>query len=178
MPSRRLLLMNTRKHIVLIAHDNRKHDLLDWVRCNRGSLLHHDLYATGTTGSILTAELALDITRFASGPFGGDQQVGAAIVEGRIDFVIFFSDPLEPHPHDVDVAALLRIAVLYNIPVACNRAIADFLMSSPLMTEEYRRLTMGIEDQLVRWVPPIPVKRPHSEPLPTELLLQAPQQIS
>ena len=178
MPSRRLLLMNTRKHIVLIAHDNRKRDLLDWVRCNRGSLLHHDLYATGTTGSILTAELGLDITRFASGPFGGDQQVGAAIVEGRIDFAIFFLDPLEPHPHDVDVMALLRIAVLYNIPVACNRATADFLMSSPLMTEEYRRLTMGIEDQLVRWVPPVPVERPKSEPLPTELLLQAPQQIS
>ena len=178
MPSRRLLLMNNRKRIALIAHDNRKHDLLDWVRCNRGTLLHHDLFATGTTGSILTAELGLDITRFASGPFGGDQQVGAGIVEGRIDFVIFFSDPLEPHPHDVDVKALLRIAVVYNIPVACNRATADFLVSSPLMKEEYRRLTMGIEDQLVRWVPPVPIERSLSEPLPTDLLLQAPRQIS
>jgi methylglyoxal synthase len=175
MPSRRLLLMNHRKRNALIAHDNRKHDLLDWVRCNRGTLLHHDLFATGTTGSILSAELGLDITRFASGPFGGDQQVGAGIVEGRIDFVIFFSDPLEPHPHDVDVKALLRVAVVY---VACNRATADFLVSSPLMKEEYRRLTMGIEDQLVRWVPPVPIERPQSEPLPTDLLLQAPRQIS
>lgn len=95
MASRRLLLMNTRKHIALIAHDNRKHDLLDWARCNRGMLMHHDLFATGTTGSILSYELGLDITRFASGPLGGDQQVGAAVAEGRIDFVIFFSDPLE-----------------------------------------------------------------------------------
>ena len=140
MPSRRLLLMNNRKRIALIAHDNRKHDLLDWVRCNRGTLLHHDLFATGTTGSILTAELGLDITRFASGPFGGDQQVGAGIVEGRIDFVIFFSDPLEPHPHDVDVKALLRIAVVYNVPIACNRATADFVLSSPLMGQEYHRV--------------------------------------
>ncbi len=159
MSSRRLLLMNTRKCIVLIAHDNRKHDLLDWVRGNRGALIHHDLFATGTTGTILSAELGLDITRFASGPLGGDQQVGAAIVEGRIDFVIFFSDPLEPHPHDVDVQALLRIAVVYNIPVACNRATADFIISSPLMREEYRRLTMGIEDQLVRWIPAPPTAR-------------------
>ncbi len=171
MPSRRLLLMNTRKRIALIAHDNRKHDLLDWVRSNRGVLMYHDLFATGATGSILSAELGLDITRFASGPFGGDQQVGAAIVEGRIDFVIFFSDPLEPHPHDVDVKALLRIAVVYNIPVACNRATADFIVSSPLMKEEYRRLTMGIEDQLVRWVPPIPPELPAREALPNELLL-------
>jgi len=178
MPSRRLLLMNTRKHIALIADDNRKHDLLDWVRCNRGVLLHHDLFATGTTGSILASELGLDITRFASGPLGGDQQVGAAIVEGRIDFVVFFSDPLEPHPHDVDVKALLRIAVVYNIPVACNRATADFLVSSPLMREEYRRLTMGIEDQLVRWVQPAPVEPPRGEPLPAELLMREPRAIS
>jgi methylglyoxal synthase len=155
MTSRRLLLMNTRKRIVLIAHDNRKHDLLDWVRSNRGILMNHDLFATGTTGSVLSAELGLDIIRFASGPLGGDQQVGAGIVEGRIDFVIFFSDPLEPHPHDVEIKALLRIAVVYNIPVACNRASADFMISSPLMKEEYRRFTMGIEDQLVRWVQPV-----------------------
>ncbi len=178
MPSRRLLLMNSRKRIALIAHDNRKHDLLDWVRGNRGILLNHDLFATGTTGSILASELGLEITRYASGPLGGDQQVGAAIVEGRIDFVVFFSDPLEPHPHDVDVKALLRIAVVYNIPVACNRATADFLVSSPLMKEEYRRLTMGIEDQLVRWVQPVPAELSPSEILPTELLMQAPRRIS
>ena len=145
--------MNTRKRIALVAHDNRKHDLLDWARCNRGILLHHELYATGTTGSILVAELGLDITRLASGPLGGDQQLGAAIVEGRIDFLVFFADPLQPHPHDVDVKGLIRVAAIYNIPFACNRTSADFLVSSPLMKEEYRRLTMGVEDQLVHWVP-------------------------
>ena len=93
----------------------------------------------GTTGAKLASELGLDVHRFLSGPLGGDQQVGAAIAEGRIDFVIFFWDPLEPHPHDVDVKALLRIAVVYNVPIACNRATADFVLSSPLMGEEYRR---------------------------------------
>src|SRR5687768_13146521 len=140
MTSRRLLLMNNRKRIALIAHDNRKHDLLDWVRCNRGVVMHHDLFATGTTGSMLSAELGLSITRFLSGPLGGDQQVGAGIVEGRIDFVIFFWDPLEPQPHDVDVKALLRIAVVHNVPIACNRATADFLLSSPLMHRDYERI--------------------------------------
>ena len=153
MLSRRLLLMNPRKRIALIAHDNRMHDLLDWVRCNRGGLMHHDLFASGTTASILSAELSLDIAMFASEPFGGDQQVGAAIVEERIDFVVFFSDPLELHSHDMDVKSLQRIALVYNLPVACNRATADFIISSPLMKEEYRHLTMGIEDLVVRWIP-------------------------
>ena len=139
-PSR--TIMAARKRIALIAHDNRKGDLLDWARFNRGTLSEHDLYATGTTGSLIAAELGLPITRFVSGPLGGDQQVGAAIVEGRVDFVIFFWDPLEPHPHDVDVKALLRIAVVYNIPIACNRSTADFVLSSALMSEPYaRRLT-------------------------------------
>ena len=169
--------MNTKKRIALIAHDNRKRDLLDWARCNRGELLRHELFATGTTGAILISELGLDVNRFASGPLGGDQQVGAAIVEGRVDFVIFFSDPLEPHPHDVDVGALLRIALVYNIPVACNRATADFLVASRLMSEEYRRLTMGIEDQLVRWVPEIRGDR-QSDRVPTELLLSEPREFS
>jgi methylglyoxal synthase len=153
MLSRRLLLMNPRKRIALIAHESRKHDLLDWVRCNRGALMHHGLFATATTSSTLSAELSLDITTFGSDPFGGDQQAGSAIVEERIDFVVFFSDPLEPHPHDLDVRALQRIALVYNIPVACNRATADFIISSPLMKEEYRHLTMGIEDLVVRWIP-------------------------
>jgi len=176
MTIRRLLLMNTRKRIALIAHDNRKRDLLDWARCNRGALLRHDLFATGTTGAILVNELGLDISRFASGPLGGDQQVGAAIVEGRVDFVIFFSDPLEPHPHDVDFKSLLRIALVYNIPVACNRATADFLVSSQLMNEEYRRLTMGIEDQLVRWIPSVQSDQP--DRVRTELLLTEPREFS
>ncbi|HTM33529.1 MAG TPA: methylglyoxal synthase [Vicinamibacterales bacterium] len=109
-------------------------------RTSRGTLIGHELHATGTTGALLAAELGLPVTRFASGPLGGDQQVGAAIVEGRIDFVIFFWDPLEPQPHDVDVKALLRLAVVHNVPIACNRATADFLLSSPLMHREYERL--------------------------------------
>ena len=129
--------MNERKRIALIAHDNRKRDLLDWARYNRGTLSRHDLYATGTTGSWLESELDLDVQRFLSGPLGGDQQVGAGIAEGRIDFVIFFWDPLEPHPHDVDVKALLRIAAVWNVPVACNLATADFLISSPLLANGY-----------------------------------------
>jgi methylglyoxal synthase len=128
-----------RKRIVLIAHDNRKADLLEWARFNRGTLSQHELHATGTTGALLSDELGLEVKRFLSGPLGGDQQVGAAIAEGRVDVVIFFWDALEPHPHDVDVKALLRIAVVYNVPIACNRSTADFVMSSPLMAEPYRR---------------------------------------
>jgi methylglyoxal synthase len=131
--------MLSRKRIALIAHDNCKADLLDWARYNRGTLAQHELFATGTTGARLEEELGLPMTCFLSGPLGGDQQVGAAIVEGRLDFVIFFWDPLEPHPHDVDVKALLRIAVVYNVPIACNRATADFLLSSPLMHTQYER---------------------------------------
>ncbi len=134
-----VLRMARRKRIALIAHDNRKADLLDWARFNRGTLSLHELCATGTTGALLAEELDLLIHRFRSGPLGGDQQVGAGIVEGRIDFVIFFWDPLQPQPHDVDVKALLRIAVVYNTPIACNRATADFALSSPLMWEEYER---------------------------------------
>lgn len=134
------ITMPQRKRIALIAHDNCKSGLLDWARYNRGTLADHDLFATGTTGALLSTELGLTVTRFLSGPLGGDQQVGAGIAEGRIDFVIFFWDPLEPHPHDVDVKALLRIAVVYNVPIACNRATADFLLSSPLIVSRYQRL--------------------------------------
>jgi methylglyoxal synthase len=132
--------MGSRKRIALIAHDNCKSDLLEWARFNQGTLAQHELYATGTTGRLLATELGLSVTCFLSGPLGGDQQVGAGIVEGRIDFVIFFWDPLEPQPHDVDVKALLRIAVVHNVPIACNRATADFLLSSPLMHRDYERL--------------------------------------
>ncbi len=123
------------KTIVLIAHDNKKQDLLEWARFNRGTLTAHNLVATGTTGGLLERELGLTIQKVKSGPLGGDQQIGAKITEGEVDAVIFFWDPLEPHPHDVDVKALLRIAVVYNIPIACNRSTADFLISSPLMSE-------------------------------------------
>src|SRR5215469_12084320 len=132
-------LMPRRKRIALIAHDNCKGEMLEWARFNRGTLAEHELYATGTTGGLIAGELDLTVNRFLSGPLGGDQQVGAAIAEGRIDFLIFFWDPLEPQPHDVDVKALLRIAVVCNVPTACNRATADFVLSSPLTAEEYQR---------------------------------------
>ena len=137
--------METRKRIALIAHDNMKRDILEWARYNRGTLSRHELYGTGTTGGMIAAETGLDVVRFRSGPLGGDQQVGAGVAEGRIDFIIFFWDPLAPHPHDVDVKALLRIAVVYNVPIACNRATADFLLSSPLMDEEYDRRLPDLE---------------------------------
>jgi methylglyoxal synthase len=139
-----------RKRIALIAHDNRKADLVAWARYNRGVLAEHELYGTGTTGHVITEELGLPVTRFKSGPLGGDQQVGALIAEGGLDFVIFFWDPLEPHPHDVDVKALLRIAVVYNVPIACNRASADFMISSPLMDREYRRLVIDYGERMPR----------------------------
>ena len=128
-----------RKRIALIAHDNMKPDILEWATYNSGTLGRHDLFATGTTGAMIRRARACTITRFRSGPLGGDQQVGAGVAEGRIDFIIFFWDPLAPQPHDVDVKALLRLAVVYNVPIACNRATADFLLSSPLMEEEYER---------------------------------------
>ena len=129
--------IDVQKCIALVAHDNKKIDLLEWAKFNRDTLSHHNLFATGTTGELLARELELDVTRFASGPLGGDMQIGAKITEGEIDFLIFFWDPLEPQPHDPDIKALLRLAVLMNIPTACNRATADFLISSPLMKEQY-----------------------------------------
>jgi methylglyoxal synthase len=140
----RSVSMAIRKRIALIAHDNRKSDLLEWTSYNKDTLARHELFGTGTTGALI-AELGLTVTRFRSGPLGGDQQVGAGVAEGRIDFIIFFWDPLAPHPHDVDVKALLRIAVVYNVPIACNRATADFLLSSPLMDEEYSRRLPDID---------------------------------
>ncbi len=132
--------MGPKKRIALVAHDNKKQDLLEWARFNRDLLAHHDLFATGTTGKVLESALKTPVAKLQSGPLGGDQQIGAKIAEGTIDFVIFFWDPLEPQPHDPDVKALLRIAVVWNIPVACNRASADFMISSPLMDSDYERL--------------------------------------
>ncbi len=133
------LELKPRKRIGLVAHDNKKPDLVEWARFNRDMLSNHDLVATGTTGTMLGRELALPITSLQSGPLGGDLQIGAMIADGTIDFLVFFWDPLEPQPHDTDVKSLLRIAVVWNIPVACDRASADFMISSPLMTGSYRR---------------------------------------
>ncbi|CAN5571136.1 methylglyoxal synthase [soil metagenome] len=125
------------RRIALVAHDNKKHDLLEWARFNRPVLAKHRLFGTGTTGGLIADELGLTVGRFRSGPLGGDLQLGAKITEGEIDLVLFFWDPLEPQPHDPDVRALLRIAVVWNIPIACNRATADYLVSSPLLDSDY-----------------------------------------
>ncbi len=133
------LVIRKKKNIALVAHDNQKEGLLEWARINRDKLSEHTLFATGTTGSMIARECGLEVTCFRSGPLGGDQQIGSRIAEGTIDVLIFFWDPMQPLPHDPDIKALLRMAVLWNIPVACDRSTADFLISSPLMASEYRR---------------------------------------
>lgn len=131
-------VLEEQKTIALVAHDNKKRDLMDWAGHNRDLLCRHRLVATGTTGRLLEERLGVPITQLQSGPLGGDQQLGALISEGKIDLMIFFWDPLQPQPHDPDVKALIRIAVVWNIPVACNRASADFIITSALMGSPYR----------------------------------------
>ena len=131
------LTIGKQKNIALIAHDSKKHEMIDWCEANKEILKGHFLCGTGTTARMITEATGLPVKGYNSGPLGGDQQIGAKIVEGRIDFVVFFSDPLTAQPHDPDVKALLRIAQVYDIPIANNRATADFLISSPLMNETY-----------------------------------------
>jgi len=157
--------MEKTKRIALVAHDNRKHDLKEWIEYNYRTLVCHDLICTGTTGRLVEetierkfeqdgiAKAAMKIKKLKSGPLGGDLQLGGMISDGKIDFMIFFWDPMEPFPHDVDVKALLRIAVLYNIPTACNRSTADFMISSPLMNEPYQPVTKDYSGYLNRKLP-------------------------
>lgn len=141
------------RRIALVAHDHRKTDMLDWVTFNRGTLSHHDLYATGTTGKLIADNLGLKVQRLISGPLGGDQQIGAMIAEQKLDCLIFFWDPLSPQPHDPDVKALLRLAVVWNIPMACNRSTADFVISSPLFNRAYKPMLPDFTTYLKRALP-------------------------
>ena len=139
-----------RKRIALVAHDNKKSELVEWAKYNRERMMQFDIVATGTTGKLLEKELKVDITTVQSGPLGGDQQIGAQITEGKIDLLIFFWDPLEPLPHDPDIKALLRLAVLWNIPLACNRTTADYIFSSPLLNSDYQRRVPQFKTYLER----------------------------
>jgi len=150
------------KRIALVAHDNRKKDLIEWAEWNYEILIHHKLMSTGTTGRLVEEAIKkrlsdedannFEVMKLKSGPLGGDQQLGAMIVEDKVDLIIFLWDPMQPHPHDVDVKALLRISVLYNIPIACNRSTADFMISSPLLDTEYEQALKDYSEYIGRTV--------------------------
>jgi methylglyoxal synthase len=148
-------ILPARKRIALVAHDNKKDDMLDWAINNRDVLVRHELFGTGTTGKLVAEQLNTTVTRLLSGPLGGDQQIGAMIAEGKIDVLIFFWDPMEALPHDPDIKALLRLGVVWNIPVACDRSTADFLLTSPLMHADYHARLEDYSLQLKRKLPPI-----------------------
>jgi methylglyoxal synthase len=139
-----------RKRIALVAHDNKKRDIIDWAIFNKIFLAKHELLATGTTGRLLEEQLDRPVLKLLSGPLGGDMQIGSLIAEGKVDVLIFFWDPMEAQPHDPDIKALLRLAVVWNIPFACDRATADFLMTSPLMQDDYERTLTDYSTYLKR----------------------------
>jgi methylglyoxal synthase len=142
--------ITSRKRIALVAHDNKKAELLEWVQRNRDHLIQHELHATGTTGSLIESALGITVIKYKSGPLGGDQQLGAKIAEQCIDMLIFLADPLQAHPHDSDVRALTRLASVWNIPMACNLSTADFLLTSPYMNSSYKRIVPTFEHYLQR----------------------------
>lgn len=142
--------LKKQKRIALVAHDHKKADLIEWAIYNKTVLATHELYSTGTTGRLLEDALGKPVVKLMSGPLGGDQQIGAMIAEGEIDVMIFFWDPMEAQPHDSDVKALLRLGVAWNIPLACDRATADFVMTSPLMHEEYEAILPDYSHYLTR----------------------------
>jgi methylglyoxal synthase len=146
-------ILEPNKKVALVAHDNKKDELLEWAMTNKAKLAKHKLYATGTTGKILEEALGQYITKFFSGPLGGDQQIGAMIAEGKLDILIFFWDPMEAQPHDPDVKALLRLSAVYNLPIACNAATADFLFNSHYMTETYKAQQIDYTKYLKRELP-------------------------
>ncbi|ANH84147.1 methylglyoxal synthase [Niabella ginsenosidivorans] len=146
-------ILEARKRIALVAHDHKKEELLAWAFSCKEQLSAHELFATGTTGNMLEKALHLPVHKLLSGPLGGDQQIGVMIAEARLDVLIFFWDPMEAQPHDPDVKALLRLAATYNLPVACNAATADFMFSSPFMTEAYRALQTDYSQYLKRQLP-------------------------
>lgn len=152
--------LNSRKRIALVAHDNKKSEMIEWAVNNKNILSRHRLYATGTTGTLVENALDQSVTKFMSGPLGGDQQVGSKLAEGKIDILIFFWDPMQAQPHDPDVRALLRLAVVWNIPVACDRATADFIFTSPLMHEEYEAVLPDYTNYMAR-----SIQMPESENL-------------
>lgn len=149
MPVKKIL---ARKRIALVAHDNKKIELIEWAKYNKATLTKHQLFATGTTGRLIEDALDVHVTRFLSGPLGGDQQIGASIAEGKIDVLIFFWDPMAAQPHDPDIKALLRLGVTWNIPIAMDRSSADFMLTSPLMHEDYEVILPDYNTYLKRQV--------------------------
>lgn len=146
-------ILQAKKRIALVAHDNKKQELIDWAEYNREVLTHHDLFATGTTGSLIENATGLKVNKLRSGPMGGDLQIGSMVADEKIGVVIFFWDPMEAQPHDPDIKALLRISVVWNIPIACDRSTADFLITSPLMHEEYEAKMTDYSKYMTRKIP-------------------------